>query len=164
MAVASRWPQRFSPAAFISFSISRSVRYSRGRADRPTVTFTAIGACISGAVFSIVSRSGGLETVTVLSRSVTVLIGLQTVTEGKERTSGVKSQVPGEPRVMSALPPERHQHHLPRYAPAEIFLAQAIAFPWQWLSAPRPRCNDRLLAVSSIRSNGRGASTFSRIR
>jgi hypothetical protein len=51
-----------------------SVRYSRGRTGRPTVTFTAIGACIPGAVFSIVSRNVGLETVTVLDRSVTVLI------------------------------------------------------------------------------------------
>src|SRR6516165_8146304 len=61
MAVASRWPQRFSPAALISFSISRSVRYSRGRVGRLTVTFTAIGACIPRAVFSIVSRNVGLK-------------------------------------------------------------------------------------------------------
>ena len=34
--MASRWPQRLPPAASMSFSISRSVRYSRGRADRRT--------------------------------------------------------------------------------------------------------------------------------
>jgi hypothetical protein len=39
IAVASRWPQRLSLAASINRSISRSVRYSRGRPDR-TVTFT----------------------------------------------------------------------------------------------------------------------------
>ena len=59
--MASRWSQRFSPAALMSFSISRSVRYSRGRRDRPTVTFTAIGAHIPAAVFSIVSRNVGLK-------------------------------------------------------------------------------------------------------
>jgi hypothetical protein len=48
-------------AALMSFSISRSVRYSRGRTGRLTVTFTAIGACIPGAVFSIVSRNVGLK-------------------------------------------------------------------------------------------------------
>ena len=59
--MASRWPQRFSPAALISFSIYRSVRYSRGRVGRLTVTFTAIGAHVPGAVFSIVSRNVGLK-------------------------------------------------------------------------------------------------------
>src|SRR5262245_17530800 len=44
MAAASRCPQRFSPAALISFSISRSVRYSRGRLGRLTVTLTDLGA------------------------------------------------------------------------------------------------------------------------
>ena len=38
-----------------------SVRYSRGRTGRSTVTFTAIGAGIPGAVFSIVSRNVGLK-------------------------------------------------------------------------------------------------------
>ena len=32
-AVASLWPQRFLPAVSISFSTSRSVRYSRGRLE-----------------------------------------------------------------------------------------------------------------------------------
>ena len=82
------------PPALISFSISRSVRYSRGRADRLTVTFTAIGACIPGAVFSIVSRNGGLKLLRFFQNCNSTDIGLQTVTEGKERTSTwVKSQV-----------------------------------------------------------------------
>src|SRR5262249_11570134 len=51
---ASRWPQRFSPAASISFSISRSVRYSRGRIGRRTVTLTDLGAQRMAATFSMV--------------------------------------------------------------------------------------------------------------
>ncbi len=39
--MASRWPQRLDRAASISFSISRSVRYSRGRPGR-TVTFADV--------------------------------------------------------------------------------------------------------------------------
>src|SRR6516165_5777193 len=83
MAVASRWPQRFSPAALISFSISRSVRYSRGRVGRLTVTFTAIGAHVPGAVFSIVSRNVGLK----------LLLRLATVPRVESgRSTWVKSQ------------------------------------------------------------------------
>ena len=40
-------------ATSISFSISRSVRYSRGRDDR-TVTFTRAGALVSSTVFPMV--------------------------------------------------------------------------------------------------------------
>src|SRR5262249_45603309 len=42
MAVAPRCPQRLDRASSISFSISRSVRYSRGRPGL-TVTFTDVG-------------------------------------------------------------------------------------------------------------------------
>ena len=52
MAVASRWPQRFFPAASISRPISRSVRYSRGREDR-TVTICAAEASIPTCAFAM---------------------------------------------------------------------------------------------------------------
>jgi hypothetical protein len=55
MAVASRWPHRFSLAASMSFSTSRSVRYSRGRLEgRRTVTFTAVEGCSTRAKFSMI--------------------------------------------------------------------------------------------------------------
>ena len=50
--MASRWPQRFLPAALISFSTSVSVRYSRvrssafGRRRGVTVRFSVAGATI----------------------------------------------------------------------------------------------------------------------
>src|SRR6478672_9371274 len=71
MAVASRWPQRLPFAASISLSISRSVRYSRGRPDL-TVTFTALEAHRSTCVFSMTSAPFCQTTVTILDRSVTV--------------------------------------------------------------------------------------------
>ena len=53
-----------------------------------------------------------LETVTVLHRSVTVLIDLQTVTEGKERGSTwFKSRVAGEPSRALRQPPGNPAHH-----------------------------------------------------
>ena len=106
--MASRWPQRFPPAALISFSISRSVRYSRGLTGRSTVTFTAIGAHIPGAVFSIVSRNIGLKLLRFFQKCNSIDIGLQTVTEGKERTSTwVKSQVGTSPGQCPLYPQKR---------------------------------------------------------
>src|SRR5262245_41956781 len=72
MAEASRWPHLFSPAALISFSISRSVRYSRGRAGRLTVTLTDLGAHTTDPVFSILFPLILGYTVTIPIRSVTV--------------------------------------------------------------------------------------------
>src|SRR6516225_9890104 len=70
-AVASRWPQRLSPAAFTSRSISRSVRYSRGR-RLATVTFTAVGGCSNVCRFSMVLAPLTRSTVTIKYRTATV--------------------------------------------------------------------------------------------
>ena len=52
---------RIEPSRRARPLLSRSVRYSRGRTGRLTVTFTAIGACTPGGIFSSVSRNVGLK-------------------------------------------------------------------------------------------------------
>ena len=76
---------------------------------RLTVTFTAIGACIPGAVLSIVSRNDGFKLLRFLQKCNSIDIGLQTVTEGKERRSTwVKSQVGASPGQCPLYPPTRN--------------------------------------------------------
>ena len=107
--MASRWPQRFSPAALMSFSISRSVRYSRGPSGSVNCYIYCHWGVHSGRCIFHCFPQRWLETVTVLARSVTVPIGLQTVTEGKERRSTwVKNQVGTSRGQCPLYPPKAH--------------------------------------------------------
>ena len=94
--------QRLPFAASISLSISRSVRYSRGRADL-TVTFTALEAHGSTCVFSMTFANPCWTTVTIHIRSVTVCVHPNGPNRGIDIAPTLILRSPHEPPTESAL-------------------------------------------------------------
>ena len=89
MAVASRWPQRFSPAGLnelLDFPLGKVL--ARPERVGQLLHLLPLGRAIRALYFPLFPAECWLETVTVPAQKCNSIdIGLQTVTEGKERRS-----------------------------------------------------------------------------